>query len=133
MKACIHCHRDLPAEAFRKSSRMVGGRENGCKECHNARRRARYSDAPDRTLECNRDWRSRNTDRLREYAQQWRSSSKTNKRTEKRRAEIAGLADTYVRQLLAGERLKHSDIPQSLVDAYRELIKIKRFINAKRQ
>ena len=39
MKTCIHCQQSKPLDAFRKSARMIGGRENGCKDCHNERRR----------------------------------------------------------------------------------------------
>jgi len=52
-----------------------------------------------------------------------------NRRTAKRREEIAGLADSYVKQLLAGGVLSHSDIPQPLVEAQRELLKIKRYLH----
>lgn len=133
MKTCIHCQRILPLESFRKSARMRGGRENGCKDCHNARRRQHYAADPTATLSINSRWAKANRDALNAYTRAWRNRLDTNKRTAKRRKEIDTLADSYVRQLLAGGTLRHSDIPQPLVDAHREVLKIKRFLNEQRQ
>ena len=128
MKTCIHCQQSKPLDAFRKSARMIGGRENGCKDCHNERRRARYQAAPSATLSTNRKWFQANREKLNAYHREWRNRLDVNRRTEKRRDEIAGMSDSYVKQLLAGGVLSHSDIPQSLVEAQRELLKIKRYI-----
>ena len=50
----------------------------------------------------------------------------------KRRNEINELADSYVRQLFCENNgLSHADIPQCLVDARRELIKLKRALKCK--
>lgn len=57
MKTCIHCQQSKPLDAFRKSARMIGGRENGCKDCHNERRRARYQADPSATLSTNRKFK----------------------------------------------------------------------------
>lgn len=43
------------------------------------------------------------------------------------------LADSFVRRIMAQHTsMKGSDLPQALVDAYRELMKLKRAINEKR-
>ncbi len=52
----------------------------------------------------------------------------------KRGAQIrATLSDEYVRRVMAQHlSIKGSELPQSLVDAHREVMKIKRFLNEKR-
>lgn len=46
----------------------------------------------------------------------------------------ANLSDEYVRRVMAQHlSIKGSELPQSLVDAHREIMKIKRFLNEKRQ
>ena len=129
MKTCIHCQHSKPLEAFRKAPRMVDGRENGCKDCHNERRRARYQADPSATLAVNKKWAQANRDKLRAYAFDWRNRQDVNRRTARRRTEIEGLSDSYIRQLLSNEgAIRHSDIPQPMVEAQRELLKIKRYI-----
>ena len=130
-KTCMHCAKTKPSSEFRLSQRMRDGRENGCKACHNERRRARYAADPTATLATNAAWAQRNKPALAAYFRQWRADH-SGYRTAKRRAEIEGLSDSYVRQLLAGERLRHGDIPQSLVEVQRELLRLKRAINEKR-
>lgn len=129
MKTCIHCKQSKPLEAFRKEPRMVGGRENGCKDCHNERRRARYTANPTPTLVTNGKWRRSNQDKLNAYSREWRNRLDVNRRTAKRRMEIEGLADSYIKQLLSNDgAVRHADIPQKLVEAQRELLKIKRYL-----
>ena len=129
MKTCIHCQQFKPLDAFRKSARMIGGRENGCKDCHNERRRARYQADPSATLATNRKWFQANREKLNAYHREWRNGLDVNRRTTKRRTEIEGLADSYIRQLLSNDgAIRHADIPQPLVEAQRELLKIKRYI-----
>lgn len=128
MKTCIHCQLPKPLEAFRKSTRMIGGRENGCKDCHNERRRALYQADPSATLTRNRKWFQDNREKLNAYHREWRNRLDVNRRTAKRREEIACLADSYIKQLLSGGVMSHADIPKPLVEAQRELLKIKRYI-----
>lgn len=129
MKTCIHCHQEKPLEFFRKSKRMIGGRENGCKDCHNERRRARYQAEPSATLVVNKKWCQANREKLNTYHREWRNRSGLNHRTARRRVEIEGLADSYVRQLLSNNgTLNHQDIPQPLVEVQRELLKLKRYL-----
>lgn len=128
MKTCIHCQQSKPLEDFRKAGRMIGGRENGCKDCYNERRRARYQADPSAILSTNKKWSQANREKLNAYHRRWRGMLDVNRRTARRRAEINGLADSYIKQLLAGNGLSHADIPQPLVEAQRELLKIKRYI-----
>ena len=132
VKACIHCAKLLTLESFRKSARMRGGRENGCKDCHNNRRRIRYTLNPQPTLERNRKWSQANRPALSAYHKKWNNQEGINRRTLRRRIEINTLSDSYIRQLLSGKLLHHSDIPDLLVQAHREVLKIKRFLNEKR-
>lgn len=129
MKTCIHCHKAKSLVDFRKSKRMIGGRENGCKDCHNERRRALYQADPSATLALNRKWFQANREQLNAYSREWRNRLGVNYRTARRRVEIDGLADTYIRELLSSDgAVCHANIPQSLVEAQRELLKIKRYI-----
>lgn len=129
MKTCMHCGKTKPMELFRKAQRMRDGRENGCKECHNERRRKRYAENPDRTLAANRQWAADNRDHVNSYRRSWSRKGDVHYRSAKRRQEIANLSDSYVRQILVGDStLTHADIPQSLVDAHREVLRLKRAI-----
>ena len=129
MKTCIHCGLIKPLDAFRKAERMRDGRENGCKDCHNARRRARYAANPNVVLSANIAWAKAHREHLRSYSQRY-SARHVDKKRAARRAEIDGLSDSYVRQIIVNgnQNLTHKDIPQSIVDAHREVLKIKRYI-----
>ena len=135
MKTCIHCGLTKPLDAFRKAARMRDGRENGCKDCHNARRRVRYAASPYLVLSSNRAWVSAHREQICAYRQQY-SARHVDKKRAARRAEIDGLSDSYVRQIIinGNPNLTHKDIPQPLVEAHREMLKIKRFLreNSKR-
>ncbi len=127
MKTCMHCRQTKPLEMFRKASRMRDGRENGCKDCHNERRRKRYADRPEDTLAANRQWASDNRDHVNSYRRSWSRKGYVHYRSAKRRQEIANLSDSYVRQILVGDStLTYVDIPQPMVDAHRELLRLKR-------
>lgn len=129
MKTCMHCKTLKPKDAFRKAPRMRDGRENGCKDCHNERRRAAYRENPLPTLERNGRWAAANKEAINDYRKSWSRRGGVHYRSEKRRQEINSLSDSYVRQILVGESmLTHADIPQSLVDAHREVLRLKRAI-----
>lgn len=126
---CNRCKENKPESAMRKDK----GRYYVCKACHNERRRCLYANNPERTLKQNSAWARANRDALNKYTRIWRMRLGQNYRTAKRKNEINGLADTYVRQLLAGGVVKHGDVPKCLVDAHRELLKLKRELrNAQR-
>jgi len=127
MKTCMHCKKTKPLELFRKALRMRDGRENGCKDCHNERRRAAYRADPRATLDRNGRWARENSDKVNIYRKSWSRKGYVHYRSAKRRQEIANLSDSYVRQILVGDStLTHADIPQSLVDAHREVLRLKR-------
>lgn len=127
MKTCMHCKQMKPLESFRKAPRMRDGRENGCKDCHNARRRKRYAESPADILIANRQWAADNRDQVNSYRRSWSRKGYVHYRSAKRRQEISNLSDSYVRQILVGvSALTHADIPQSLVNAHREVLRLKR-------
>lgn len=129
MKTCMHCKKAKPLESFRKAPRMRDGRENGCKDCHNERRRAAYRANPMPTLDRNGKWARKNGDKINSYRKSWSRKGYVHYRSAKRRQEIANLSDSYVRQILVGDStLTHADIPQALVDAHREVLRLKRAI-----
>lgn len=126
---CCLCHEHKPAEQMRKDK----GRYYVCKDCHNTRRRAQYAADPAKVQKQNAGWALRNREHLRTYQRQYRANGGTNRRTQKRKEEIAELADSYVRQIIVGRsNLSHSDIPQSMVEAHRLVLMIKRTANEKR-
>lgn len=129
MKTCMHCKKTKPLESFRKAPRMRDGRENGCKDCHNERRRAAYHANPQPVLERNGRWAKANKKATNEYRKSWSRKGYVHYRSAKRRQEIANLSDSYVRQILVGDStLTHADIPQPMVDVHREVLRLKRAI-----
>jgi hypothetical protein len=125
---CASCKGAKPAAEMRKDK----GRYYVCKACHNERRRSLYRRDSSATLATNAKWAKANKEWTNAYTRQWRVKDGANDRTKRRRVEIANLSDSYVRQMFCeNSELKHSDIPQCMVEARRELIKLKRAINEK--
>jgi hypothetical protein len=137
MKPCIHCQQIKPLDSFRKNKRGSGGRENVCKSCAAKRRRERYAADSTLTLEQNRRWQAQNRPAIAELSRQWIKrktlENGVHPRTVRRKTEIDTLSDSYVRQIIVGRSaLRHQDIPQSMVDAHRLVLQIKRASNEKR-
>lgn len=99
---------------------------------------------PEKAAERKRAWVEQNPERRKEQASRHAAKPEVRakaaarpgrKEWEKARAarDAAELADGFVRRIMAQHTsMKGSDIPQGLVDAYRELMKLKRTINEKR-
>lgn len=131
MKICRTCHRVKPPEAYRGTRSM-------CLACEASRKRAWYakqSVKPHQTTEGNqyyKDWYVANAERVKAKAVQWAKDNPKKRGMvckENMARQRAKLADAYVRRMLAQSvGLKAADIPQPLVEAQRELIKIKRYI-----
>ena len=131
MKTCRTCNRTKPADAYR-------GTRSSCRECENARRREWYAAQAVKPYQREdmkayyRQWYAANAESVKARAVEW-AKANPNKRRDVSRENMARqrgkLNDAYVRRMLAQSiGLKAADIPQSLVEAQRELLKIKRYI-----
>lgn len=126
MRACTICKHEKPLTAFHKKTKYHDGLDPWCKECKSKRDTARYRADPVAAYQRSRVYILAHPDRTKAYHQ--KSAEKMrNKDRGLRRAEIANLGGSYIRQLLCeGNNLSQQDIPQCLVDAKRELVKLRR-------
>lgn len=100
---------------------------------------------PEAAAERKRAYAKRHPDRIKESQRKYYTKPETR---EKQRGDPARLAycrkrgakntetlsDEYVRRVMAQHMsIKGSELPQALVDAHRELMKLKRLLNEKRQ
>lgn len=99
---------------------------------------------PERDAEKKRQYVKRHPERRAEQQRKWaskpevleRNRSNQNRRVyqhQRNHASRESLSDEYVRRVMAQHMsITGSQIPQPLVDAHREVMKIKRYINEKR-
>lgn len=132
MKQCSICNQHKPADAYRGTRSM-------CLACEHARRREWYAAQTvkphqrDDMKAYYRKWYAANADSVKARAVAWTKANPDKRRDicrENTARQRAKLSDAYVRRMLAASiGLKAADIPQPLVEAQRELLKIKRYIN----
>jgi hypothetical protein len=129
MKTCRTCNEAKPADAYRGTRSM-------CLACENARRMERYRANRETEIASmklrNRTMYERRRDELIAKATEWNKAN-PNKRNaickDNMRRQREKLTNGYVRRMLAQSMgLLAADIPQPLVEAQRELLKIKRYI-----
>lgn len=134
-KTCRTCKIAKPGNAYR-------GTRSECKACESARRRAWYAVQPVKPHQTKegaayfRAWYEANAKFVKARAVEW-AAENPDRRRDVCRANMARQRDklsaAYVRRMLAASvGLKAADIPQSLVECQRELLKLKRAINEKR-
>jgi len=130
-KTCRTCQQAKPLDAYR-------GTRSKCLACEHASKRAWYAAQaikPHQTPEGKayfRDWYAANAESVKARAVEW-AKANPDKRREVCRENMARqrgkLNDAYVRRMLAQSiGLQSASIPQPLVEAQRELLKIKRYI-----
>jgi hypothetical protein len=84
----------------------------------NKRNRDQVNERRNKNPDIYRKWDNENPEKRREFS---------NKRAKKNRIE---LADIYVKSVIVNHtNMKHADVPDELVETYRNYIKIKRLIN----
>lgn len=131
MKTCRICQQPKPLEAYRGTRSM-------CLACEHARKREWYAAQtvkPHQTPEGKafyRDWYAANAESVKARAVKW-TKANPDKRQEVCKENMARqrgkLNDAYVRRMLAQSiGLQSAAIPQPLVEAQRELLKIKRYL-----
>lgn len=131
MKTCRICNQTKPADAYR-------GARSACRECEKAARRAWYAAQPVKPYQrpemkaYYRQWYAANAESVKARAVEWTKANPDKRRDvcrENMARQRAKLSGAYVRRMLAQEMgLRCKDIPQPLVEAQRELLKIKRYI-----
>jgi len=131
MKACRTCNELKPADAYR-------GTRSACRECERASRREWYAAQAAKPYQrpemkaYYRQWYAAHAESVKARAVEWTKANPDKRRDvcrENMARQRGKLNDAYVRRMLAQSiGLKAADIPQSLVEAQRELLKIKRCI-----
>lgn len=131
MKTCRTCNQPRPADAYRGTRSM-------CLTCEHARRREWYATQAIKPHQREhgkvyyRQWYAANAKSVKARAVEWAKSNPDKRRDvcrENMARQRGKLNDAYVRRMLAQSiGLKSADIPQPLVEAQRELLKIKRYI-----
>ena len=131
MKTCRTCNQAKPLNAYR-------GNRSMCLACEHGRRREWYAAQTvkphqrDEMKAYYRHWYAANAEAVKARAVEW-AKANPDKRRDVCRENMARqrnkLNDAYVRRMLAQSiGLKVNAIPQPLVEAQRELLKIKRYI-----
>lgn len=131
MKTCRTCNQSKPLKAYRGTRSM-------CLACEHARRREWYAAQTvkphqrEDMVAYYRQWYAANSEAVKARAAKW-TKANPDKRRDVCRENMARqrnkLNDAYVRRMLAQSiGLKSEAIPQSLVEAQRELLKIKRYL-----
>lgn len=155
----IECptHGDLYLKDVIKSgkSRYTGIQSYKCRQCHKKIKQDYYKRNKEYVLAKCQEYRNKNPEKVQEIknaskrkmfaldAEKYRqrrtkydkdNPEKKRKRQRKfQRLATENLYDSYVKQqIVKGTDLKHSDIPQPVVDAARDMIKLKRFIKYKK-
>lgn len=152
MKTCKDCEQTLPAEAFVPNPKGRGGLQPYCRKCQAARsrawaaanreanlarKRAYYEENKQALLTQQKAYYEANKQRIleaqRKTPQENRAHVKAwvqanpDKRREMLRSQRERLLDSYVRRrLVDGTTLKPAEIPQGLIDAKREQLRILR-------
>lgn len=131
MKTCRTCNQSKPLNAYRGTRSM-------CLACENARRREWYAAQTVKPYQREdmkayyREWYAAHYDEVKARAVEWAKANPDKRRNvcrENMARQRNKLNDAYVRRMLAQSiGLKAKAIPQSLVEAQRELLKIKRYI-----
>ena len=131
MKTCRTCNTPKPADAYRGTRSM-------CLACEHARRREWYAAQPVKPHQTEegkakyRQWYEANAESVKARAVAWAKANPDTRRDvcrENMARQRGKLNDAYVRRMLAQSiGLKAADIPQPLVEAQRELLRIKRYI-----
>jgi len=134
-KTCRTCKGAKPATAYR-------GTRSECQACENQRRRAWYAAQPVKPHQTAegaayyRAWYEANAEAVKARALAWTAANPEKRRDvckENMARQRDKLSTAYVRRMLAASvNLKAKDIPDALVEAQRELLKLKRAINEKR-
>jgi hypothetical protein len=100
--------------------------------CHRESKRRQYARNPDKFRSRIRRWKAANPDKQRGYKEKWRHtpSGKASEKAHSRKRERLGtlaLTDRYIRRLLSKHTLvKRSAWPQTLVEAKRAELQLRR-------
>ena len=104
-----------------------------CPIRRNERRKKHYKSNKEKLLEQNKKYREENKEKERKRAKKYNQANKE-KLSERRKRDAENLTDYYVvRFIIEKSNLTPKDIPQELIEAKRELIKINRFIKRENQ
>lgn len=126
MRACTLCKQAKPLSEFSKKTRYYDGLDPWCKACKSLKDKARYWLDPAGAKKRSAEYAKAHRDKARAWSKASADRTRVSIR-KKRNSDIKELSDKYVKQLFTeNSTLTFADIPQCLVDARRELIKLKR-------
>jgi hypothetical protein len=160
MKTCSTCKELKPLFEFSKDKKAKDGLCYRCKSCSSLMMKDWYAANRDRLIAKARAFELANPEianqKKREYAERHRERTRKAKRKyaakpevlerlrkdpkrvayqkQRRNNDRKNLADSYVRRIMAQHlSITGSQLPQALVDAHREVMKIKRYLSEQRQ
>lgn len=143
MKRCQKCKIEKPLDAFYRSSSSKDGLQKRCKQCQHVDSAERAKKNPAKHAEAVTRWRKNNYEKYKAYrarwarekpevSQKWQREHPEEFRALNNRNKAAAcerLADSYVRHLIAKKvGCSNADVPAELMEAKRELLKLKRKI-----
>lgn len=72
MKKCAKCGEFKPSTLFNRDNARKGGRYPNCRLCEKKRNAARYAENPKKYLQQNKEWRTKNRQKKKDYLRRWR-------------------------------------------------------------
>lgn len=151
LKKCSKCNEIKEINCFYPDKRNSSGLKYQCKFCHNKYIMNFQKKYPEKKLLSIKKWRDKNKEKTSKYNKQYREKNlekikqilclyreknreylnKKNKIRQKEYSKI--IHSSYIRKIIcSNSTLKANDIPDNVIDTYRELLKLKREIkNAK--
>lgn len=121
MRKCQKCKQEKPVDAFYRCFARKDGLQSRCKQCQHVDTAARQKNNPEKYNAYKREW-------LKKNPEEFKAMCRRNKASVCER-----LADSYVRDLLAKLLgCLNAEVPAALVEAKRELVKLKRKIKEQR-
>jgi len=134
-KFCIKCKEIKSFDMFYKAKTKKDGMRYSCKACDYKYAKKWRLKNKDKVREHRKKYRLNNKDKIKELGKKYYIINKDKKKAyHKKRTEkaIRECSDNYIKSLLtAGNSLEYKDIPQELVGAKRQHVKIIRITKEK--
>lgn len=128
-RICRICGEEKPLEELVKNKASKYGREKLCKLCANENNYKLLKNNPERRERVH-EWQKNNPEKLKEYVRKWQKNNPEKIRRFQRKYKKVGrenLKDWYIKTLITNKSiLNHKDIPQELIEAKRQYLKVKR-------
>lgn len=129
VKTCSKCKTQKSITEFSKCAKNKCGLSGRCKQCSSNY----YNDRKEHYKKLHSVYYSNNKDAVNNYKNNWEKSNYTERRKAVEKNQREGLSDGYIKAKLRRRGFENKDIVDApeLVEAIRQIIKIKRYVKEK--